>query len=179
MTKTLENMRINDKELGWGTVTYVSKSWALIVWDSDLDCSEQIDTATLMQYIYNMGKGDTYTAERILEELEANNWEDTTFYLADGSETVVSPCMYGEGDSRTCDYFLVHHSELPWLSTDSAKDLANTFNNICNIRNEQYEDEKKLHEYYAKYSKLGWPDGSADFYSDWHKDVYGYRPRSW
>ena len=36
------------------------------------------------------------------------------------------------------------------------------------------EDERKFHEYCTHMDE---PDFDWGFYSDWHKDIYGYRPR--
>jgi hypothetical protein len=50
------------------------------------------------------------------------------------------------------------------------------------IRQRRYRDEQepKINDYYNRYIRnKSWEEAEPywDFYSDWHKDCYGYRPR--
>ena len=70
------------------------------------------------------------------------------------------------------------------LFDELSDEEANEYWELSALEDEEYrvENEPKLHEYYNKYIK-GKTGRELDcseewgFYSDWHKDVYGYRPR--
>jgi hypothetical protein len=56
------------------------------------------------------------------------------------------------------------------------------YNSLCDTLQRRYceEQEPKLMAYYKKYIQgKTWEEASVhwDFFSDWHKDCYGYRPR--
>lgn len=53
-----------------------------------------------------------------------------------------------------------------WLKAEALLDEVYFYDNI--------ESERELHEY-AKH--MNEPDFDWGYYSDWHKDVYGFRPR--
>lgn len=53
-----------------------------------------------------------------------------------------------------------------WLKAEALLDEVYYYDNL--------ESERELHEY-AKH--MNEPDFDWDYYSDWHKDVYGFRPR--
>lgn len=121
-----------------------------------------------------------FTVEEMFKAMADNNFDDTTFVLADGSTAVVTPCYYGEARPdfklEDMDYFLVACEGLPWLSGDSLDKVAKNFNDILRLRNEADEEKIQLRKYFEEHEKTGWVDGDWGWYSDWHKDVYGYRP---
>lgn len=58
------------------------------------------------------------------------------------------------------------------------------YNQLTAILDERYREENKdaFNSFYEKHIKgKTWeeiPQEDWDFYSDWHKDMYGYRPRT-
>jgi len=112
----------------------------------------------------------------VLNAFKENNFEDTTFICPDGAEAVVAPCCYyGEKSIENCEYFLIYW-DMPWGGEDTLEKLVKTLNRHEELAAEQEEDKIKIRKYFDKHQANGWDDESWSFYSDWHKDIYGYRP---
>ena len=121
---------------------------------------------------------EKYTAEKMFKTMADNGFEDTEFVLADGSIAVVTACTYAEEihEMKDVDYFLVECEGLPYISNEKLEKVAENFNNILALRNEADEERIALRKYFEEGEKNGWETSDWGYYSDWHKDVYGYRP---
>lgn len=123
---------------------------------------------------------EKFTAEEMFKALADNDFEETEFTLADGTIAVVDPCTpfsYKESfELKDFDYFLVYCEGLPWLSGETLDKVAENFNNIFALRNEADEEKIALRKYFEEGEKNNWETSDWGYYSDWHKDVYGYRP---
>ena len=116
------------------------------------------------------------TTDFVKNALEMNNFEDTTFVCPDGAEAVVAPCCYyGEKSIENCEYFLIYW-DMPWGGEDTLEKLVKTLNRHEELAAEQEEDKVKIRKYFDKHQKDGWDEDSWSFYSDWHKDIFGFRP---
>ena len=77
-------------------------------------------------------------------------------------------------------------SDAMWLAEDGTEygKLYEEYCELCAIDDREYreEQEPQIKEYFEKHIKgKTWQTVDRDrfdFYSDWHKDVYGYRPRT-
>lgn len=102
---------------------------------------------------------------------------DIRFICDDGFPIYVTLCGYGDIKSiNDCDYFLVD-GDMPWLGGSKVDDVLKVINNHSQMKSDSDEEKEKLRAYKDKYEKLGWPEDTYEFYSDWHKDVHGHRPR--
>ena len=114
----------------------------------------------------------------LVKRFTANGWKDLTVTMkCNGDEVTISPCYYGEATPALEDieYFLVYCS-MPWCGSDKIEKIADLLINYEKELQEQEDDKRKLHNYYVTHvntKKMDW-----DWYSDWHKDLYGYRPRN-
>lgn len=117
------------------------------------------------------------TEEYLIEQFTESRWNPIEVTCPDGAKMYITPCAYEENISNVSqvEYFLVD-GDLPWLGCDTITQLVHQINNHAEMVIESEKEKKEVQEYYEKYSKLGWPDDSFGFYSDWHKDVYGFRP---
>lgn len=119
------------------------------------------------------------TKEYIINQLENNNWDTTEIKLADGTHVYITPCGSGPRSSiRTiddCEFFLIN-SDIADLSDDDLDVIAEKLTNINQLRDEDHEEKAKLRRYFDEHEKNGWDEASWGWYSDWHKDLYGYRP---
>ena len=105
-----------------------------------------------------------------LEELTNNFTEDTIITMkSDNTQMTIRPCNF----TGVAEYFLVYAS------------FENTgFHNIEAVANYiiKYDENKQQHnkevEAITDYfnTKILQGGGDWDWYSDWHKDVFGYRP---
>ena len=87
------------------------------------------------------------------------------------------------------EYILVTGLEDAPTFSGTVNELCTSLANYDRLHQEWIEDTKKLGEYYEKYIRDGnrkyvqdktyaepeWME-HWDWYSDWHKDLYGYRP---
>lgn len=119
--------------------------------------------------------------ERVVDELVKrimdNNFERISISMkCNGDVIYITPCsMVPEITSfDDIEYFLIDCS-LPWAGNDKIEKVADFIIDYQNRVDENEQEKIRLKEYYKKYhntSKMDW-----SWYSDWHKDVYGYRPR--
>lgn len=128
------------------------------------------------------------TLDYIKNAIKKNNFGATNFEDEDtGAIVVVEPCSYFEGitDFSQIDFYSMRCNMVDGMcgSSDIEK-IAKTIQNIAGEIADSEKDKVELREYYEKYltpekraeNEEVW-QGHFDFYSDWHKDVYGYRPR--
>ena len=115
------------------------------------------------------------TVEQVIKAFEGNGWNDTKFTCPDGAKATVAPCGYEIKSIKDCEYFLIYW-DMPWGGEEKVEKLVETLNNHAKLAEEQEKDKASLHQYFRDNEKYGWTDDSWSFYSDWHKDVYGYRP---
>lgn len=118
------------------------------------------------------------TYDFVASTLARNGFKTTTFIADDGTPVEVTPCFYGDTvDSvEQCDYFLVEDGILPWLGGSSLEKVLNDLNRHADLVAESDAEKKDLRVYFDKHQANGWDDDSWSWYSDWHKDVFGYRP---
>lgn len=90
------------------------------------------------------------------------------------------PCSYEDKieNENQCDYFLLYW-DLPWGGNNTLEKIVRDLNNHEKLVKETEDDKAKLREYFEDHQQRGWDDDSFGFYSDWHKDVFGFRPRGY
>lgn len=118
------------------------------------------------------------TTDFVKNALEMNNLNATTIICPDGTEAEVHPCYYGDNEDakvEDCEYFLIYW-DMPWGGEDNLEALVKTLNRHAELAAEQEEDKVKIRRYFDKHQKDGWDEDSWSFYSDWHKDIFGFRP---
>lgn len=111
--------------------------------------------------------------EKIIEELKKrteNGTKDCTIHMnKSGDAITISPCNY----TGEVEYFLIYCS-IPCSGRETWEETAKFIMEYDKHLQEQAEEEKKIREYFEEHSKNNTIDWS--WYSDWHKDVFGYRP---
>lgn len=120
---------------------------------------------------------DLITREALISRWNENGWEDLTVTCPDGVSVSIHPCSYVDiSKVEDCDYFLVE-GDMPWMGGDNLDNVIAELNNHAELVKESNEAKAQLKEYYEKHEREGWDEESYSFYSDWHKDLYGFRPR--
>ena len=83
---------------------------------------------------------------------------------------------------KDCEWFFVEGIDDPWADNDILAKLAKYFADYEAKKAELADEKDELKAYEAKLASI--EDKSSDeyremfsFYSDWHKDLYGFRPR--
>lgn len=130
----------------------------------------------------------TALLNNILSQFRTNNGEaSVALTFADGkSETIgLTACLpYGVEaaaitDAASIEYVLVGGACWAARLSDDGSRLSDNLARAEQVRKDWLNEAAKLKAFYEKH-KLDWTgDDSYDFYSDWHKEVFGYRPRGW
>ena len=121
------------------------------------------------------------TLEKTIAKLEARfeeaNWNRITITMkCNGDIVEITPCGHGQISRENVEYFLVE-GRMPWMGADTIEKLAHDLKKKKKIVKEHEEEQEKVREFYRNHIAGG--RGTADqweFFSDWHKDVFGYRP---
>ena len=125
-----------------------------------------------------------FTKEMMVKAFRDNGWKETLFRLADGTVAVVTPFYFGNMDEddielSDIEYFLVDCEGLPYMGGDTVDAVVKNFNNILNLRDAEKASKQRIRAFFDKHQKDGWDEDSWGFYSDWHKNIYGYRPHGY
>lgn len=127
------------------------------------------------------------TTEYIKEQIIKNHFNKTCFH---DDETDITIILYPLAsiakitDFSQIEYFRLLCSEATMCGSSDIETAASHTRNIKRAIKENKDDTEQLREYYEKHltpekrkeNESEWLS-HMDFYSDWYKDVYGYRPR--
>ena len=117
------------------------------------------------------------TVDFVKNAIEENEFGETRITCPDGQVATVVPCFEGfSARIENVEYFLIYW-DMPWGGEDTLEKLVNTLNRHAELAQENDAEEQRLHAYFDRHQKEGWDDDSLEWFSDWHKDVFGYRPR--
>ena len=120
-----------------------------------------------------------YTVESIVKILSDNGWKETEITCPDGAEIVINPCGYGDVKSLDdVDCFLVY-ADIPWMGGMNGKrigELVEQINGHAQAVADLESEREELRKYFEGGEADGWTQHDWSWYSDWHKDLYGYRP---
>ncbi len=117
-------------------------------------------------------------AQELRNRLAANSFKEITLTMkCNGDEVTIIPCgqPYEITSFSEIEYYLVD-CRLPWAGEKTIEKLAQFLLNYEDEIKDNEREKKELRKYYEKHKNdrdRSW----LDYYSDWHKDVYGHRPR--
>ena len=124
------------------------------------------------------------TAQELRRRIIAAQFQEISVTMAcNGDEVTIKRCG-GVVEPKSFDqveYYLVFAPSLPWLGGDTLEKIAEQLNGYKKMLEEAEDDKKKLLGIKKRLEQGGidrdeWDD-LYSYYSDYHKDVYGYRPR--
>ena len=115
---------------------------------------------------------------KIRAALTANNWRDTFMTMPNGDIVTITPCDYGNPlNEQNTEYYLVFSHSTPNLGGDTLEIIANQLAGYEQQLQELAAEKVELRAFFDRRIAPGNPHPDDwGFYSDWHKDVYGYRP---
>lgn len=130
-----------------------------------------------------------FTVENVKEMLANANYGKFTVTMSNNDVLTVTPCTQMVDTITSVDeieYYLVDGSSLVWLGGDNLETIVRQFNEYESQLKELEDEKVELRKFYQekiapKLSDPSWKsyeDDNFQTYSDWHKDVYGYRPRN-
>jgi len=93
----------------------------------------------------------------------------------------ITPVSQGDIDSiESIEYYLVDGSPIPFLSSDSLEIVAKRLETYQEVYDKWNEDIATLRAFYEEHKDEFTTNNEVfSHYSDWHKDVFGYRPRDY
>ena len=119
------------------------------------------------------------TRAQLEKAFKENGFKETRVVCPDGAEAWVTPCSYATEITSTsqCDYFLVE-SDIPWLGGEKLEKVIADLNNHEELLKELNEERDRCKAFFDEHQAKGWDGESWSWYSDWHKDLFGYRPHA-
>ena len=117
------------------------------------------------------------TLANLRSKLEKSNFEEFSYKIP-GELIHIVPCsdkaiIFEESD---IDYYLMYSDTI--YGGESLAVIAEQIVNCETIKQNISKEEKKIRTFFDKHIDTDTPDYEAwDFYCDWHKDVFGFRPR--
>ena len=122
----------------------------------------------------------------LTEKITENNFKEFNMEMTNGDVVTITPCSYFTEITSIdqIEYYLVA-GKMPWMGGDSIEKIAKQFVNYEKRLTEDAEEKEKLRAYFEKHilphkNDPNWKACESDdfgYYSDWHKDLYGFRPR--
>ena len=119
----------------------------------------------------------TKALNKKIEEAIANGTNEINLTVkATGDKVKITLCSMVDIKSvNDIEYFLME-CRFPWAGSSKIEDIAKLLNNWQAKIDEDDEEKQKLRKYYEEnYGTEKFDDG---WFSDWHKDVYGFRPHN-
>ena len=120
------------------------------------------------------------TYETILDYLNdkliSANYNEFTFKIP-GETITISPCSNTMiFDRSDIEYYMIYSDIIH--SCDSLETIAQQIVDCEETKERLTKEQLKIRAFFDKYIDTDTPDyDSWDFYCDWHKDVFGYKPR--
>lgn len=108
-----------------------------------------------------------------------NNWDHIILHFADGTNlgiTAYSMAPDNMRNEQTIEYYEVSFAGT-WQGANTLSQVAEICNQHTEIADKHNEDKNKLHQYFLDHiANEEFSQDEWDYYSDWHKDVFGHRP---
>ena len=145
-----------------------------LLWDEEGVAGLTDDVSEAVSFLRG---SEELTVEEVREALEDNGWGDTIITCPDGAKATVSPCGWQIQKVEDCEYFLIYW-DIPWGGENKIETLVSVLNRHAELAKEQEDEKVKIRAYFDEHQKKGWDDDSWSWYSDWHKDVFGFRPHA-
>ena len=120
-----------------------------------------------------------FTIQQIATICANNGFQQFSVTMTNGDKLIIIPCMgYADiKDMNNIEYWLVE-GPLPYMGCDTVEKLVTQLNNYEKLVQNANVEKEKLKKFFDEHiSGKNADDNTQSFYSDWHKDVFGFRPR--
>ena len=119
----------------------------------------------------------TLALNKKIDEAIANGTNEINLTIkATGDKVKITLC--GAADIKSVndiEYFLME-CRFPWAGYSKIEDVADLLNNWQAKIDGENDEKQELRKYYEE--NYGTEKFDAGWFSDWHKDVYGFRPHN-
>lgn len=119
----------------------------------------------------------TLALKKKIEEAIKNGTNEINLTVkATGDKVKIILCSMADIKSiDDVEYFMME-CRFPWAGSSKIEDIADLLNNWQARIDDENDDKLKLRKYYEE--NYGTEKFDDDWFSDWHKDVYGFRPHN-
>lgn len=119
----------------------------------------------------------TLALNKKIEEAIKNGINEINLTVkATGDKVKITLCSTVDIKSvNDIEYFLME-CRFPWAGSSKIEDIANLLNNWQAKIDGENDEKQQLRKYYEE--NYGTENFDASWFSDWHKDVYGFRPHN-
>lgn len=119
----------------------------------------------------------TMALNKKIEEAIKNGTNEINLTVkATGDKVKIILCSMADIKSvNDIEYFLME-CRFPWAGYSKIEDVADLLNNWQAKIDDEDDEKQQLRKYYEE--NYGTENFDADWFSDWHKDVYGFRPHN-
>ena len=124
--------------------------------------------------------------ETLTKKVNENGFNEFKMEMTNGDVVTVTPCCYVENPEsiEQIEWYLVA-GKMPWMGGPTLEVIAKQFVDYEEDLKERELEKLELYDYFEKHilphkDDPNWSFSESDdfsYYSDWHKDVYGFRPR--
>lgn len=118
-------------------------------------------------------------AKMIKNTIACNGFARTVVTTPEGRKVSIKPCAYGDIEAfEDAEFYLidVYGTDVPFYGSNTIDEVIDTLVNVERIIADIESEREECREYFEEHEADGWDSESAEFYSDWHKDLFGYRP---
>ena len=119
----------------------------------------------------------TKALNKKIEEAIANGTNEINLTIkATGDKVKITLCSMVDIKSvNDIEYYLLD-CRFPWAGSSSIENIAKLLNNWQAKIDEEDNEKQELRKYYEE--TYGTEEFDSSWFSDWHKDVYGFRPHN-
>ena len=117
----------------------------------------------------------------LVERFEKAGWNDIKITMnCNGDTLVLTPCAFIDiRKAEDIEYIIVCGSDASQYMGGNLDQVADQISRYQELVDTQKDDKIRLAEYCEKHQHDSYDSDSYQSYSDWHKDVYGFRPNGW
>lgn len=125
------------------------------------------------------------TTDMLKTMLTHAGFNDIRVICPDGAEAIVRPMSEKVSAESLNDvtFYFIDWDIAQYIGSAMGHDGESALADLCRILNQhealagqKVDEETRIRAFFEEHQANGWTDDDLDWYSDWHKDVFGFRP---
>lgn len=125
------------------------------------------------------------TTDMLAAMLTRANFDEFDVVCPDGAKATIQPMSDKPVAACLNDvtFYFIYWDISQYIGSAMGYDGESALADLCKILNQhealagqKTSEEARIRAYFDEHQANGWTDDDLDWYSDWHKDVFGFRP---
>ena len=125
------------------------------------------------------------TTDMLAAMLTRANFDEFDVVCPDGAKATIQPMSDKPVAACLNDvtFYFIYWDISQYIGSAMGHDGESALADLCKILNQhealagqKTSEEARIRAYFDEHQANGWTDDDLDWYSDWHKDVFGFRP---